>query len=341
MATKKKTNLSKHFDPVKRVYDVVTIGAATRDVFVKSSHFENVRSDSAPDGWNACLPLGAKIPIDELVFETGGGATNAAVTFARFGDKTACVSRIGNDPGGCEIVSLLGKEKIDTTAIQLDPKERTAYSIILVAGTGNRAILVARGASSHLDAKAIPWNSLGTSWIYLTSVAGNEKLLKDIFAHAKRSLSHVAWNPGNAEIELGLKRLTPFLFQTDILFLNLEEAAALVKTSTRHLPLILKTLGSLPRKALVITDGKHGAYAHARGVTWHSSPLQGKIVNTTGAGDAFGSGFTASLMQDGEVGRALQAGSLNAFGVVTHMGAKAGILRRFPVARDLAGGKAN
>jgi ribokinase len=345
MATKKKTKPAKRLDPIKRVFDVVTIGAATRDVFVKSSHFENVRSDSAPDGWNACLPLGAKITIDELVFETGGGATNAAVTFARFGSKTACVSRIGNDPGGCEIMSRLGKEKIDTVAIQLDPKERTAYSIILVAGTGNRAILVARGASSHLDAKAIPWPSLGTSWIYLTSVAGNEKLLKDVFAHAKRSLAHVAWNPGNAEIELGLKRLTPLLMQTDILFLNLEEAAALVDTSTRHLPLILKTLGSLPRKALVITDGKRGAYAHARGVTWHATSLASdragaafrrKIVNTTGAGDAFGSGFTAALMQDGDAVRALQAGSLNAFGVISHMGAKAGILRHFPGSRDLA-----
>ncbi|MBP9869482.1 carbohydrate kinase family protein [Patescibacteria group bacterium] len=317
-------------------FDVVTIGAATRDVFVKSSHFDRIPSDSAPDGWNACLPMGSKIAIDQLVFETGGGATNAAITFSRFGLKTACVSRVGKDVGGSEIRERLKKDHVDVSEIQTDADEPTGYSIILLAGTGHRAILVSRGASKHIVRSQIAWKKLSSKWIYLTSVAGDRKLLSDVFAQAKKNLTHVAWNPGGSEIELGKKALLTHLLQTDVLLLNLEEAAELAETSPRRFDKILSTLGPLPRQALVITDGARGAFAYSRGVTWHVSSPKGKVINTTGAGDAFGSAFVASLSQDGDLARALKAGALNAHGVVTHMGAKVGILKKFPAARELA-----
>ncbi|MFZ2803865.1 MAG: carbohydrate kinase family protein [Patescibacteria group bacterium] len=319
----------------KNAYDMLTIGAATRDVFVKSTHFEKLRSSAAPDGWEACLPLGAKIPIDELMFETGGGATNAAVTFARFGFATACVARVGRDEGGEAVRLALNDDGVQTKFLQVDPKQRTAYSFILVAGSGNRAILVARGASSHIDTKAIPWKSVSSGWTYLTSVAGNKPLLKTLFAEAKASQRHIAWNPGNGEIEMGLKQLFPYLMQTGILIMNREEAAALADVSPNHLDKIFSKLGSLPRLALVVTDGKDGAYAYARGVSWYAPAVKGKVLNTTGAGDAFGSAFTASMMLDGDIVHALKVASLNAFGVVSHMGAKAGILKKFPGAQEL------
>jgi len=320
----------------KRAFDVVTIGAATRDVFVRSSHFEKVKDGDAPDGWDACFPLGAKIPVDEIIFETGGGATNAAVTFARAGFRTACVARIGKDTGGKEVQAQLAREHVDLRGLQTDPKERTAYSIILLAGHGSRAILTARGASQNLMGSQIPWKRLDASWVYLTSVSGKRELLKQIFSQAKQDRTRIAWNPGGAEIELGFKTLLPHLMQADIVSLNREEAASLADVGPRHLDLIFKRLGSLPRMAFLLTDGAHGAYVASRGVVWHAPALTGKRVNTTGAGDAFGSGFVASILKDGDVVRALKAGTVNAFGVVSHMGAKAGILRHLPTARELS-----
>ncbi len=318
------------------MFDVLTIGAATRDVFVKSKHFERIPSESAPDGWNACLPLGAKIPIDELVFETGGGATNAAVTFRRFGLKTACVSRVGEDTGGREIVAQLKQERVNASGVETDQQARTGYSIILLAGTGHRTILVARGASEHLEKNTIHWNRLRSRWIYLTSVAGDAIVLKKIFSHVKRQQTRIAWNPGNAEIELGLKKLLPHVLQTDVLLLNREEAAELSDCSPRDLHCIFKTLGSLPRLVFVLTDGSRGAYAHTRGMMWHAPVMKGKILNTAGAGDAFGSAFVATLLQHGDITTALQAGTLNAFSVVRHMGAKRGILERAPTKQKMA-----
>ena len=318
------------------LFDVVTIGGATRDIFVSSKHFAEKRSNAAPDGLDAIIPLGAKIAVDDITFETGGGATNAAVTFAHFGLKTACIARVGDDFSGRGVIHELDEAKVNTSMIEMDPKERTAQSIILLAGAGHRAILTARGASSQLEKNKIDWKKLSTNWIYQTSIAGNKKLLAEIFSYAKRTLTHVAWNPGESEITLGLKTLMPFLLQTDVLIMNLEEAAELADCAPRKLDCIVKTLGALPRMALVVTDGMHGAYAHTRGTTWHAQALKGKIINTTGAGDAFGSAFVASLARTGDLDVALRHGTVNAFGVVTHMGAKAGILPHAPTAAQLA-----
>jgi hypothetical protein len=314
------------------LFDVVTIGAATRDTFVRSSHFENIPSDSAPDGYNACLPMGAKIPIDDMSFHTGGGATNTAVTFRRFGCKTSCVTRIGKDVGGTEILNLLKRERIDTRGIETDTKDATGYSIILLSGAGHRAILTSRGACAHLERNKIDWSTLSSSWIYLTSIGGNEKILKEIFAHAKKSLTRIAWNPGSAELELGLKHLQTFFLHTDVLIFNREEAAMVANCSPRDLEYIFHTLGPLPRQALIITDGAHGAYAYARGLAWHAPAIPGKIKNTTGAGDAFSSATVASLLKNGDLTHALQVGTLNAASVVRHMGATTGILTSLPTA---------
>ncbi len=316
-------------------FDVLTIGAATRDVFIQSKKFKNVKDPLAADGLDVCFPLGAKIDLDSVIFETGGGATNAAVTFSRFGLRAACAARVGNDPGGNEIVARLKSERIDTSAIQTDPKKATGYSLILVSNSGQRAILVSRGASNELDAKGINWKKMKPEWIYLTSVGGNIKTLTSIFDAARKLRIHIAWNPGNAEIELGIKKLLPFLIQTDVLNFNREEAAALAEIPPRDLEKIFHHLGILPRQALVVTDGAQGAYAHSRGVTWFAPAIHGKRVNTTGAGDAFGSAFTAAAITTGNLETALRAGMLNSFGVITHMGAKAGILPKFPTKTDL------
>ncbi|MDQ7814357.1 MAG: carbohydrate kinase family protein [Patescibacteria group bacterium] len=317
-------------------YDVVTIGAATRDVFVKSKHFDKIKSASAPDGFDACLPMGAKIELDEIAFETGGGAANAATTFARFGFKTGCIARIGDDVGGTEVEELFKREGIDKTLVQYDTKLRTGYSIIILAGSGHRAILTSRGASRNIAKKEIPWQQIKTHWLYVSSLGGNMELLKDVFAYAKKNLIKIAWNPGGAELDMGMKKLLPYLMQADVLILNKEEAGLLANLPARQVDELLKKIGALPRTALVITDGAHGAYMTARGAVWHATALPGKILNTTGAGDAFGSAFTSGLMREGDLDAALKIAALNSHGVVTHMGATAGILEKYPTMQKRA-----
>ena len=64
-----------------RMYDVITIGAGLRDVFLVSDAFVALKSKKFSTGVGECLALGTKIELDDIVLTTGGGASNAAATF--------------------------------------------------------------------------------------------------------------------------------------------------------------------------------------------------------------------------------------------------------------------
>lgn len=327
------------------MFDVITIGSATRDVFLRSSAWE-VREDAeSPTGLEQCLPLGAKVPVDEIHLTTGGGATNAAATFARLGKlRTACVCRIGRDRDGEEIVHELQRDRVATILVQRDPNVHTSHSTILLSGSGERTILTYRGVSARISSRAIPWARLRSRWFYVTSLAGNLALFKKILRHAERIGARVAWNPGNAELEHGRDALAPLLARTAVFNVNREEAVQLTGVPSNDISGVLRSLSSPhpslltshPFRVVLLTDGANGAYATDGTSIWHIASRNIPTVNTTGAGDAFGSGFVTGLIRDMDIPAAFRLAMANAEGVITHMGAKTGILSRMPSPRALA-----
>lgn len=314
----------------ERTADVITIGAGIVDHYVRSPAFEMRKDSHAPNGLDACFPMGAKLKADHIEMQIGGGATNAAVTFARMGLRTATICRLGKDVYSPILKATLEKERIDTSFIQTDAELGTGQSIILLSDIGHRTILTYRGASAHINKREIPWQSLKTKWLYVTSLGGDLSLYSMILDRAEAIGASVFWNPGNAELAKGLRVLAPLIKRTDIFDTNREEAAMLAEQAPRHLDRIVKTVGTMPKVAMVITDGPKGAYLHTKCCSWYVAPLPGKRINTTGAGDAFGSGFLAGFIRTCDLSIGLKVGSLNATGVVMHMGAKTGILHEFP-----------
>lgn len=315
--------------------DFITFGSATRDVFLRSPALETHPNEHSASGVDCCFPLGAKIEISELVFETGGGASNAAVTFSRLGHKAATVTSIGDDLSGKDILEVLEANGVDTSFVQTDPREQTAFSLITLVGSGERTILVYRGAAEKLSGELIPWTKTKAKWFYVTSLAGQMKLHRDIFDHAERIGAKIAWNPGSRELRRGLDELAPLIKKVDVLNLNFEEAMKLVNTTSRDLSGILKVLRGLTKRAVVVTDGLNGAYADDGQRTWHSHVLDVPRVNVTGAGDAFGSGLVAGLFKEDQLSYALAVATLNATGVVQITGAKRGLLDSYPTDQEI------
>ena len=314
--------------------NVITIGAATRDVFMVSKNFRIMPSAKSKTGAYECVALGSKIEVDQMVLTTGGGATNAAATFASLGLDTATVARIGSDSPGRGLIDELRQNKINTDLIKTVRNGETAYSVILTAPTGERAVLVRRGVSATFSEKDIPWNKLKSDWLYLTSLGGNLALAKKIIKTAHQKNIQVAYNPGMKEIEKGYKAFAPILPMLSVLNMNREEAAALTGKSIKDLEDIFKTFNK-HNLILVITDGNQGSYACLGDEQWFAKPVKVKVISRTGAGDAFGSGLVASLIKDTDIPKALRVGTLNAQSVIGSIGAKTGILRRIPAVKDL------
>jgi ribokinase len=317
------------------MYDVITIGSATRDVYLKSPAFDLVKSEKFSSGIGECLALGSKNEASEIFLDTGGGATNAAVTFGNLKLKVGVLSRVGHDEAANEIFKILKKSKVDTSLIQKDHRRFTSYSTLLLAGSGQRSVLVYRGASNFINWEDAPQNKMKTKWFYVTSLGGDIKLLKQIFDFARRKKIKIAWNPGKGELEMGFQKLKKFIKQTTVFNLNREEAAELTGVPFENLDGIIKKLSDVVKNVLVVTDGKAGAYAVLKRKKYFAASLGTKPMSTTGAGDAFGSGFVAGLILREDVDYALRLAILNSDGVIRKMGAKNGLLESRPRRKEL------
>ena len=315
------------------MFDVITIGAAIRDVFLVSDQFTMIRSPKFETGIGECVALGAKINVDTIVQTTGGGATNAAVTFARLGFTTAAVCRVGEDRAAEEIIWDLEGEGVDTSLIKRIKGGQTGYSTLLTAASGERSILTFRGVSAGFETKDVPLKECLGKCFYVTSLAGNLELAERIASQAVRCQALMAWNPGRAELAKGLAKVKSVLSAVNILLVNREEAQLVTKE--KDLSGMFARLAA-PGLVVIITDGEHGAHAAKDGNIWFAGTTGVKSLSRTGAGDAFGSGFVAEWMKTKDVKTSLAVGILNAESVIQHIGAKIGILRKWPSKKDLA-----
>ncbi len=309
------------------MYDIVTFGSATRDLFIQSEDFKSLKHKRFFTGKGICVDSGSKIHLDEMVFATGGGGTNTAATFARQGLKTAYIGKVGNDFGGKAIKNELDKLNIDSF-LSIDKKRRTSYSIILSTSKKGRSILVYRGACYFLKKEEIPFNKLKTKWIYIAGLSGEySKLIFPIINFAKKNNFKIAINPGSAQLKLGLKKLKSVLEEVDILILNQEEAARFTKLPYKKEKQIFKVLDDAVGGIAVMTKGSKGVVV-SDGNTLYKADIfkEKKHQDRTGAGDAFGSGFVSGFIKTNKIEQAIRYGTANAASIVEHFGAKNGIL---------------
>ncbi len=310
-------------------FDVITIGSTLRDVFILNQDLKYPHQAKNPFDPRI---IGDKIALKDVYFDIGGGASNAATTFANLNLKVALLSRLGNDLIGKEILKTMKKYGVNLSLTLKDSRAETGYSIIFLNKNRDRTALIFRGASDFKQIKKIPLTKLKSNWLFITTLDGNLNLLKQIFKTAKQNKIKIAWNPGNAELNYGQQKLKPFLKQSQVIFLNLTEVKTLLKSHVRKIERLFDQLFKLSPAALwCVTGGKQGAWvSQADKILW-ANILDKKVVNATGAGDAFGSGFISGLiLYNYDIKKSLQLAMLNANLVVTKMGAKHGLLEKIP-----------
>jgi sugar/nucleoside kinase (ribokinase family) len=288
------------------MYDVISIGAATVDIFVKSEQF--VVKDNLLG-----LEYSSKNEISQSLICSGGGATNSSTSLSRLNLKTACLSLLGNDPLSLYVFNDLKDNSVSTDLLVHDDKELTDYSVILVAQDGGRSILTNRG-STRLQSPNVNWEKLSlTNWLYITSLEGNIDLLEQIIGFAIEHGIKVSLNPGNRELSQ-LPRLLPLLPHVDFLLLNKTESEHFNESQLR-IPAIT-----------AVTYGREGAYVFVDDKKFFSPIINTSPVDETGAGDAFGSAFVGGLVHHLSPQEALFWAIKNSASVVSYLGAKHGLL---------------
>ncbi|NOX71591.1 MAG: carbohydrate kinase family protein [Candidatus Micrarchaeota archaeon] len=303
---------------MNRKYDIITVGSATIDIFI------NTGSELFRKGNERGLvevPFGSKIVAEGTHIDMGGGGTNTAVAFSRMGFKTAFIGKVGDDSNGKSIMTSLRKEKVDVHLVSKTAKEKTGFSIILDAKGRDRTIIVYKGANDMLRFSEIRKSELKTDWFYFSSMMDKSfETLEKLAEFAKRKRIKVMFNPSAYLAEKGTVYLKKILDATDILILNDKEAHILSKKNS--LQMMARELYRICKCIVVITLGDKGAMAYDGSKMHLIRADKVHVVETTGAGDAFASGFLAGFIKSGNIDFALMAGKVQAESVITHYGSK-------------------
>jgi len=322
------------------MYDIITFGSATQDIIVESKDFQEVKEEKRfLNKKGICFSLGSKIPISNINFLSGGGGTNTAFTFKNQGFKVAYCGCVGNDFAGKEIKFELKRKKISTEFLFFTKKKRTNYSVIILTKS-DRTALVYKGASEELKKEDIPFKKIKAKWFYLAPLSGKlSKLTEAILNFAKKNDIKIAMNPGNTQLFLPQRIKEKMFGLADILILNQEEASLASGIPVTKEKEIFKKIDKWVKGIFVMTKGplgsvvSDGKYIYEAGVL----PVK-KVVDRTGCGDAFGSGFLVGYLKWNEaikkrtgfdrIEYAIQYGCANSASCIEKFGAKNGLLKK-------------
>lgn len=300
------------------------IGDSTIDEYLK---LDSAEVECSKDEINCkiCLPFGSKIPVNEYKATIAGNSINTGVGLAKLGLKVAIDTELGFDAFGNQILNELNQRGINTKYTRLNEGKITNVHQILFF-QDERTILTYHEKYNYELKK---WDSK-PKLIHYSSQAGNfEEYMYSLIEYLKENRDVISsFNPGSAQIKLGLSKLKKFLNYTDILFVNKEEAFFITnqnQTKDQH-----KTLEEMGVKMSVITNGKKGSSVYSNNEYFSVGLLEENlpIKDKTGAGDSHSAGFLAGIFYNKSLEESLLWGTINSAYCLTEIGAVNGLLTK-------------
>jgi len=312
------------------VFDCVTIGGASRDVFFMTDKGRVIHDPNSSKKKLVAFGFGSKIIPESTEFSYGGGGANVAVCLARLGLKVSTVLSIGAEGTGSLLVDDLETAGVDTTHVMRNREYHTALSMIVGIPGKDHTMFLYRGANNHMAIR--DWRSIKTKWFYLSSLTGDSAdMIPELFAYASAHNICIAWNPGSEQLEQGYRDLSDYLEITDILILNRDEAMKLVlsknnRSNTHDMKHLLGALADMTKGIIVVTDGDNGSYVYDQNEIYHQPAYDAEVIETTGAGDAYGATFLAARFLGCGISFSMKMAAHNSASVIENVGAQEGLM---------------
>lgn len=303
---------------------ILSLGAGLQDIYL-IDHDDLVATTIGEAAIFGKVLVGSKVDIDKISYEVGGGGVNTAITFARCGHEAIFMGNLGHDPAGTAIIKTLAREGIDDSYVNFLERKTTGTSVVLLdSKSGERTILTCRGASEQFgNFSETDLDLISPDWLYVATLRGDLETFARFGKKAREIGAKIMFNPGVKELERA-PELIQLLKYVDVLIVNKSEAAKLVPGAT--LGELLYRLQSYVG-TVIITDGAMGGIAGNGEEIYRFGIYEDqKIKDATGAGDAFGAGFLASVAAGKTFKNALIFASANSTSVISKLGANKGAL---------------
>jgi ribokinase len=298
------------------VFDVVGFGALNFDRLFRVNSIASAEEESyVTDCAEAC----------------GGSAANTIVGLARLGCKCGFIGKVAGDREGKMLVQDFHYNSVDTEGVVHARTGRSGIVMGFVDAKGQRALYIDSGVNDTIRFEEMNAEyASNTGFLHLTSFVGQKSFRTQtrLLTKLPEQVS-VSFDPGALYARLGFARLEPIIRRVFVIMPNFWELKFLTgKTDYRvgaefllekGVKIVAVKLGS---KGCYVTDGKESHLIESFKV---------KVVDTTGAGDAFCAGFLYGLTNDRSLDDCGRIGNFVASRCIMEMGARAGL----PRSRDL------
>ena len=300
------------------MYDFVTIGDITIDLYYQGESLSIEKSRFS-------LACGGKYYADTFHHSIGGSGANVAIHASTMGMNVAVVAKVGESGLKNFIVQTLTRKTVSTEFLYFD-RQYMSVSTILLSPKGERTIIKYSDKKDHIEVSTYTFERIQKSAVVFMgnlpdiSIPERAHLLNKV----KSDENTIALNLGSKDCRRGLSAMRPLLDSADIIILNRYEFAELIKKDPEKLDLSKSHLAAIGRNdcILIITDGSKGSHAYTAKDIFHQPPKKiNKVIDTTGAGDAFSAGFLVRYHSTKDVQKSLEAGTHQASEVVSKIGA--------------------
>jgi sugar/nucleoside kinase (ribokinase family) len=297
---------------------IITLGSGTLDIIFQL------------DG---DLKAGQKIDAKNIFFSLGGGALNAATTFKNLRLDYLAYFKLGDDLVGRIILREIKKEKLKSKIFFHNGGSQFSI-VILRRGTkksSERTILVYRGISDHFNSQELK-SVIKSDFYYLTTVNTEPKIFLTFIKRLRDFSKLISINPSKQFLSnLVASQVLKF---SDIIFLNKDETSTFLQCKDRPINLGKIFVREINPLIFVLTLGEQGSITFWQNKIFIANIFKPrKIIDTTGAGDAFNSAFFANLVIRKEINeetikRSIISGSANAAANIEKLGAQIGLLKK-------------
>ncbi len=264
--------------------------------------------------------------VIDLKLSPGGSAANTIVGLSRLGIETAYIGKVGSDEEGKILLGDFVRENVNTDLV-IKAEGRSGTAMIFVDEAGNRAILVDPGVNDTISYNEIDVDAAKKyRLIHLTSFICKNGL--DSLNSQKKiveEFDEVSFDPGMPYAERGLQDMEKILRRTTIFLPNRQELEMLFSTSYKEAAEQCIGMGV---EIVAVKLGSEGCWIKKADREFVVKPLSVKVVDTTGAGDAFNAGFLYGYLNGKDVEECGKLGNFVAGKCIEKVGAREGLPRK-------------
>lgn len=290
------------------------------------------------------LPKPEKVCIPERMERQAGGAANFLIVASRLGLKTKAVGCVGDDRNGVFLIEELKREGVDTSDVTVKKGLSTKSTLVLVDDDGNKSFVGIMGDGvAVLEPEDVDLEMLDSFALYFSGYSlarlqikwETEAILK-IFDFCKDKME-IFFDPGPLVSAIPKETLKEVIGSSDVLLLNFDEGRVI--TGLSSLEEISDALLSFGAKVVAIKRGEKGSFIRDRKGSWEVPSFKVKLVDPTGAGDAFNAGFIFGYLRRWDLhSAAILANSIGALSA-TKLGAGSQLPKKIEIIEFLRNNK--